>query len=186
MRRDSTSLFFLGNHEVVYQENYQVDVKELFESAGATVLDREYVDLTINGQHIRLGGIYGYCVPASFLESNEADPEECAFLSEFQDTESYTILMCHMPYCWVQTNGLNECDIDCVFSGHTHGGQVILPFIGELYGPDLGWFPGKLEGLYFSDDGNKVLVLSRGLGSSGTIPRVNNVPEIVVGDLVSQ
>ena len=176
--------FSLGNHEIDYQDNYQVDVKALFESAGATVLDWEYVDLTINGQDIRLGGIYGYCVPARFLETKEADLDECRFLYKFQDTESYTILMCHMPYCWLMSNGINEWDIDCVFSGHTHGGQIIFPLIGGLYGPDFGWFPGKLEGLYFSDERDKVLVLSRGLGSSGTIPRFNNVPEIMVVDLL--
>ena len=83
----------LGNHEVEYQQSYNTDIKALYEQAGATVLEREYVDTEVNGQQLRIGGIYGYCLPARYLETNEADPEECAFLSEFQDTDRYTVLL---------------------------------------------------------------------------------------------
>lgn len=120
----------LGNHEVEYQQNYGTDIVQLYADAGAVVLDRQYQDLEVNGQKIRLGGIYGYCLPEKYLETNEADPEECAFLSDFQNTDLYTILMCHMPVCWLLNDGLYifwpcswwtgnpSVDWRCVCTGH--------------------------------------------------------------------
>jgi len=52
--------------------------------------------------------------------------------------------------------------------------------------PDRGFFPGKASGVYLSSDGESAMVLSRGLGSSSRIPRINNMPEVVVVDLIPQ
>ena len=174
----------MDNHEVEYQQNFGVDLVEIFEEAGATVLEKEYIDITINSQRIRLGGIFGYCLPEKY--DLEIIPEECDFLNEFQNTELYSILMCHIPVCWIENDGIEEWNINMVLSGHAHGGQIRIPFVGGLWAPDQGWFPGKESGLYYSSNGNKVLVLSRGLGSNETIPRFNNIPEIVVVDVMPE
>jgi len=172
-----------GNHEIEYEENYHIDIQSIYEDAGGIVLEKEYVDITINNQTIRIGGIYSYCIPGIYYSKSTSN-EDILFLEDFIDTDTYTILLCHMPYCWLKANGLEEWNIDCVFAGHVHGGQIILPIVGGLYAPDFGFFTGKLYGLYYSEDNSKVLVLSRGLGSNELIPRINNVPEIVVADFI--
>ena len=178
--------FSYGNHEVTHERTFARDLTALFEEAGATVLDRTYKDVTVNGQTIRLGGIYGYCLPEKYYSSGEAKRWECEYLKEFQDTESYTLLLAHLPTCWIRNDNLDIWKIDCVFSGHEHGGQIRLPLIGGLYAPDQGFLPGRSSGIYTSQDGRRVMVLSRGLGSGVGVPRFNNVPEIVVADILPQ
>ena len=173
-----------GNHEIEYRDNFNRDIAQLYQSAGATVLNYEYKDIIINGQPLRIGGIYGYCLPDKYLETGEADPGECKFLWDFENTDRYKILLSHLPIAWMKNDGLEEWDIDCVFSGHLHVGQVILPGIGGVYAPDMGWFPGQLKGIFDSEDGKRHLVLSSGLGNTELVPRFNNIPEIVCVELM--
>lgn len=175
-----------GNHETEYLERYGTDLTPRYQAAGATVLEKEYVDVTVNGQKLRIGGIYGYCQPPKYFATGEADSEEYTFLTDFQNTDAYTMLLCHMPLCWLRGSSLEDWDIDCVFSGHIHGGQIILPGGCGVYAPDMGWFPGKLRGVYTSSDGSSSLVLSAGLGNTEWVPRFHNVPEIVTVDLLPE
>ena len=87
---------------------------------------------------------------------------------------------------WLHGSGLDYWDVDLVFSGHTHGGQFRIPVVGSLYGLDMGFFPGWLEGEIPSEDGSKHLILSRGLGNSLPVPRLNNPPQVLVVDVVAK
>ena len=176
-----------GNHEVQYEKNYGTDLRAIFTEAGATVLEWDWVDVEIKGQELRIGGIYGYCMAGYYLKTDETDEMETAFLDDFCDTDRTKLLLCHMPVAWIKYGSLDYWDTDYVFAGHAHGGQVRIPFVGGLYAPDQGWFPGRCEGLFYSKDGEHTLVLSRGLGTSRSkLPRLNKIPEILVLDLVPE
>lgn len=175
-----------GNHELKHESAFGSDTKDIYDACGVRLLDGEYLDIAIGGQMIRLGGIFGYCLPESALKTGEAKIEECNFLNDFQDTELFTLLMCHMPSGWNTFGGLDAWDIDCIVAGHAHGGQIILPLIGGVYAPDQGWFPGRVHGVFESEAQDSTLIVSRGLGSSVSVPRIGNPPEVVVIDFVPE
>lgn len=173
-----------GNHEIAFEETYGQDLRALYTEAGAHVLEFDWQDLQVNGQTLHLGGLYGYCIPRISEMKGEVWEKEWAFLEEFEKTEFYSILLCHMPVSWIAYGSLGKWQIDCVLCGHSHGGQLRFPLIGGLWAPDQGWFPGRESGLYFSSDGKNLMVLSRGLGNTERLPRFNNIPEILVLQLL--
>lgn len=171
--------FALGNHELAYMENGHENLKEDMEAAGAVVLEKEYVDIS----GIRIGGLYDY---AFALDGNDeaANVEESVrvFLEDFQKTDQYKIIMSHRPDSFIFGNASKYWDVDLVVSGHNHGGQVVLPFLGGMFGGDQGMFPKYIHGMY--DVGNMKLFATSGLGSEWQIlPRWNNRPEVAVIEL---
>ena len=92
--------------------------------------------------------------------------------------DQFTILLSHRPDL---TNVYSEYNVDLVFSGHAHGGQIILPRVGSLYAPDQGWFPEYTMGMHMMNE--TTMIVSRGLGNMVSVPRIFNYPEIVIVDL---
>ncbi len=88
---------------------------------------------------------------------------------------SFRIALSHRPHYFddYEAEGL-----PLVLSGHAHGGQVRLPFVGGLYAPEQGVFPKYTAGIH--GEGRTKMAVSRGLGNSGFPLRFNNRPEVVV------
>jgi predicted MPP superfamily phosphohydrolase len=71
--------------------------------------------------------------------------------------------------------------VDLMLSGHSHGGQIRLPFLGPLILPPLGEkYP---EGHYRFN--RMQLYVNRGIGTVGLPFRLNCPPEITVITLQS-
>ena len=175
--------YSLGNQEEDYIGRGTSDLLNELKDAGAIVLDESYQDIQVNGNAIRLGGMYDY---AFALDGNNTTrkknmrPSLYQFLTDFQDTDSYRLMMAHRPDSFIFGDAAKTWEIDLVVSGHNHGGQVILPFLGGIYGGDQGWFPKYVDGVHHFKK-VKNMVITRGLGSGEEkLPRFNNKPEVVI------
>ena len=112
-----------------------------------------------------------------------AAPEDVKnFLMDFQDTDRLKIMMAHRPDSFIFGDAASVWDVDLVVSGHDHGGQVVVPFAGGVFGGDQGYFPKYVHGMYEKE--RLHLFVSSGLGSANEpLPRVNNLPEVAVVEI---
>ena len=185
--------FSWGNHELGYVEVHAeadlITFEKQLSDAGVVVLDKRYQDVEIAGQTIRIGGMYDYAFALDSTNScspDTMDPEVYQFLTEFQEPDDiFKLMLAHRPDSFVLGKASQTWDIDLVVSGHMHGGQVVLPFLGGVVGGDQGWFPEYVHGLYQKDKIN--IFITSGLGSSKkALPRFNNPPEIAVLHIVPE
>lgn len=184
LRKVAPVYYSLGNHEYAYMEAKTSNLLAELEVAGAELLDYQIYDIEISGNKIRLGGLYeyGFSTP---MQSEEENASAVSYLEAFTDTDCYTIICPHRPeslYCW---QWLERWGIDLQLSGHLHGGQVILPFVGGVYSTLEEWFPTYDYGQFRF--GNSTMIITRGLSSNlKALPRFNNPPEIVVVDVMPE
>ncbi len=172
----------LGNHEYAFMNSFDKDLIKILTDAGAIVVDNDYVDVDINGNQLRIGGYMGYYrIPGMTVTSEDEKNKQLKFFDDFENTNRYKILINHIPTTWLDW-GYNDYPVDLVFSGHYHGGQIVLPFIGPLFAPYIGFNPPYAKGVYKWK--YATCILSAGLGDEyAYIPRINNPPEIVGVDL---
>ena len=100
-------------------------------------------------------------------------------MAEFEQKDTLKILIAHCPDLFYEK--MAEVNVDLSVAGHFHGGQVRLPVVGGLYAIGHGFFPKYCDGMFTLANGH--LFVTRGLGNSHTLPRINNRPEIAVIDV---
>lgn len=175
--------YVTGNHESRMDEEFEQLQTGMME-AGVNVLRNEKMVLEKDGAKITIAGIDD---PRFVLATDKVSKMERVvgeiLKGMLQDVskEEFVILLSHRPelfkmYC--------EQEVDLVLTGHVHGGQVRIPYIGGIIGPGQGILPDYDAGLYEADDTK--MILSRGLGQSIVPFRVNNPPELVVLELKSR
>lgn len=174
--------FAPGNHELTYM---QTDASFLTQVAevGAVVVNDSYVDVTIAGQPLRIGGTMGHGFAFGRTEEEFKASPEYRFLTDFEHTDIPKICLAHMPDTFIFNGAFLLWDVDLVFSGHTHGGLIRIPFVGGLYAPMQEWFPEYDKG-YYRLGPHMQMVITSGLAGYRFIPRVNNPPELAVVELI--
>lgn len=168
--------YVMGNHEVWLFERFE-ELQQKLLDAGVTVLRNETVEITRNEESIQIAGLddpdyYDTVISfhKSILNTN---------IKEMNLTDDYCILLSHRPEVFEVYVANN---IDLVLSGHTHGGQFRIPFVGGYYAPNQGKFP-KYDAGKFTEN-MTTMIVSRGIGNSIIPVRINNRPEIVVVELI--
>ena len=147
----------LGNHDDDH------DMPAALMSRGVVVLKDARTDLRIRNERVTLAGI-------RFWTRRTAD-----IGSVIGNAAGTVILLAHDPRRFAEAAALN---VPLVLSGHTHGGQVVLPGLGAVAGQK---FP-VLAGL--AKQRNTTMFVSRGLGTVYVPVRINCPPEVAVLTLV--
>ncbi|WP_212946758.1 metallophosphoesterase [Siminovitchia terrae] len=164
--------YVIGNHEVAV--NRVEKITSALQALGVVVLSNEAKILERNGEKLVIAGL-----DDPLMESIEASEKTIAkymdrTLADIPD-QYYRLLLSHRPEVFdVYVNR----QVDLIFTGHAHGGQVQIPGIGGLVAPGQGWFPKYTAGVHTK--GITTMVVSRGLGNSVVPYRMFNRPEIVV------
>ena len=162
-----------GNHESRVEE--YTDLKDGLAELGVTVLENAKTTIEWQGKTITLVGINDPSFEEEYLSDSEEDVIRESLCGLISENDGFTILLSHRPEFF---EVYAEYGIDLVFSGHAHGGQIRLPYVGGLYAPGQGFFP-KYDAGIFTSDGTTMIV-SRGVGKSVFPIRFNNSPELVI------
>ena len=168
--------YVTGNHEA--RVNEYSELKNGLISAGVIVLEDNSTEIDIDGQHITIIGVNDPSFLTDYL-LGDSETVMCAKLSELcVDGDGFTILLSHRPELF---DTYVNYDLDLILSGHAHGGQFRIPFIGGVVAPNQGFFPEFDAGIY--TDGDTNMLVSRGVGNSIFPFRVNSRPEVILIEL---
>ncbi len=155
----------LGNHDIMVNG---ARVTEALEAHGITVLNNANLPIERGGRRFWLAGVRD---PSSGVSQAEVAISETIR----NQPKEPVILLCHAPdYADQLLVGPVGGAVSLMICGHTHGGQVRLPFVGPVILPSMGkkyvqgWF--RL--------GQMQLYVNRGLGTVGVPFRLNCPPEI--------
>ena len=151
----------LGNHD--YWTNSRA-VRAMFSSSGITDLTNTVSMLHRQGRTLYLCGV----------DDVRAGDVRLDQVTSQLNGDDAAILLAHEPDFADQSAATGKFDLQV--SGHTHGGQIVLPFIGAPILPQLGKkYP---SGLY--KVGDMFQYTNRGLGANHMALRWNCPPEVTI------
>ena len=157
-----------GNHD---HGGYGTDIyRNVITMSGFTLLQNEVRNISmLDEKKISISGIDDLMLGKPSYEGTLGN----------LNTETFNILLAHEPDAALEAKNFH---IHLQLSGHSHGGQVQLPFYGPLITPP--YATEYFEGMY--DVGNMKLYVNRGLGTTRLPFRFFSVPELTQFTLRSQ
>ena len=168
--------FVSGNHELRLPEEYE-QLINIMKKLNITYMHNSNLLITKNNESINLVGVEDY----NFFKNEDKLNHRANFIKTLEELYSpnhFNILLSHRPekfpiYADIKYN--------LIFSGHAHGGQWRIPFVGGIFSPSQGFFPKYTNGNYVLKD--STLIVSQGLGNSSFPIRINNRIELVLATL---
>jgi hypothetical protein len=140
---------------------------DCYKTTGFEVLEQDVRFLEKDGQVFCIAGL-------SYIEGPNSRP----VVSRLKPG-CFTLFLFHTPdfVYW-----LKSLSIDLYLCGHTHGGQVVMPFVGALIVPKIG--SQYIQGLNLYE--NIPVYTNRGIGMTGYAPRIRFLsrPEITVFEII--
>jgi predicted MPP superfamily phosphohydrolase len=161
--------YVTGNHEYWLEKSEYDELMDGLIGAGVVILDDQVVEISMGDAKFRLVGLDDKSLADGTLEALLSDEKEL------------TVVLAHEPQYFARYAGTG---VDLVLSGHAHGGQFRLPFVGGIVAPDQEFLPEYTAGEYYMD--GTEMIVSRGLGNSVIPARLFNYPEIVCVELVGK
>ena len=158
-----------GNHEV-WSFKYET-VKRILRKYDVNILDDDVKSIKRGNSEVKIAGI----IDTGFENREEYVEDILKSLKNRIKPDEFSILLSHRPE---HIEDYANARYDLVFSGHAHGGQIRVPFIGGIYAPHQGFMPQYTKGIIKMK--NTDMVVSRGLGNSVIPIRILNKPEITV------
>lgn len=182
--------YVTGNHEYWLEKSDYDELMDGLASAGVVILDDQVVEVSKGDAKFRLVGLDDRSLADGTLEAllsdesirhDQAGQKEETADNEDSGEKALTVVLAHEPQYLARYAGTG---VDLVLSGHAHGGQFRLPFVGGIVAPDQGFFPEYTAGEYYMD--GTEMIVSRGLGNSVIPVRLFNYSEIVCVELVGK
>ncbi len=182
--------YVTGNHEYWLETSEYDELMTGLDSAGVVILDDQVGEISRGDAKFRLVGLDDRNLSDGTLEallSDQGEQQEVLenkvqdVVQEDPEGKKLTVVLAHEPQ---YLSRYASTGVDLVLSGHAHGGQFRLPFVGGIVAPDQGFFPEYTAGEYYMD--STEMIVSRGLGNSVIPVRLFNYPEIVCVELMGK
>lgn len=159
-------VFFVnGNNEYGALYRHRYSIAQSLGDVGVAILENRAVPLQRNGRHIWIAGVDS--------PPNLKDRLDRALAGVVDGAP--IILLAHSPNIF---QSVSAAGVDLLLVGHTHGGQIRIPWIGAIWAPQpqRGLFPQWDYGEFH--EGKTTMIINGGLGESLIPIRIGLPPEI--------